>query len=146
VSLWLTWWSCHPQTVLLNYRLSTSPHSVFWHNSQNKQWWSTQTALKSWMMFCVILLCCQLLRSHTLHMSMMVNWWDDTERGKPKYSQKNLCRHHFVRHKSHIDWLGIEAVPLWWQARDCVNHSMAKQLVFIMKTKCVFCAVYTHYM
>jgi hypothetical protein len=38
----------------------------------------------------------------------MEHWWDDTERGKPKYWEINLYQCHFVYHKSHIDWFGIE--------------------------------------
>jgi hypothetical protein len=38
----------------------------------------------------------------------MEQWWSDTDRGKPKYSEKNLSHCHFVPHKSHTDWPGIE--------------------------------------
>jgi hypothetical protein len=30
-------------------------------------------------------------------------WWNDTERGKSKNSEKNLFQCHFVHHKSHMD-------------------------------------------
>jgi hypothetical protein len=36
----------------------------------------------------------------------MEDWWNDTDLGKPKYSEKNLSQCHFVRHKSHMDLLG----------------------------------------
>jgi hypothetical protein len=36
------------------------------------------------------------------------HWWNDTERGKPKYTEKNLSQCHFIHHKFHVDWPGIE--------------------------------------
>ena len=38
----------------------------------------------------------------------MQHWWNDTDRGKLKYWERNLSQCHFVQHKSHMDWLGIE--------------------------------------
>jgi len=35
-------------------------------------------------------------------------WWNDTDRGKAKISEKNLPHCHFVRHKPHMDWPGHE--------------------------------------
>jgi hypothetical protein len=37
--------------------------------------------------------------------------WNETNRGKPKYSGKNLSQCHFVHHKSHKDRRGIESGP-----------------------------------
>ena len=44
----------------------------------------------------------------------MEQWWNDTDRGKLKYWERNLTQCHFVRYKSHIfymDWCGIEPAP-----------------------------------
>jgi hypothetical protein len=30
-------------------------------------------------------------------------WWNDTDRGTPKYLEKNLAESNFVHHKSHMD-------------------------------------------
>jgi hypothetical protein len=38
----------------------------------------------------------------------MEQWWNDTDRGKPKYWERNLFQWHFVHHKSNVDWPGIE--------------------------------------
>jgi hypothetical protein len=35
-----------------------------------------------------------------------------------KYSDKNLSQCHFVHHKSHMDWTGIESGPPRWEAGD----------------------------
>jgi hypothetical protein len=29
--------------------------------------------------------------------------WNDTDRGKPKNSERNLSQYHFFHHKSHMD-------------------------------------------
>jgi hypothetical protein len=41
----------------------------------------------------------------------MEHWWHDTDRGKPKYSEKSLFHCHFVHHKSYKDLPGIEHWP-----------------------------------
>jgi len=40
------------------------------------------------------------------------HWQNDKDRGKPKYSEKNLSKCHFVQCKSQMDWNGIKPGPL----------------------------------
>jgi hypothetical protein len=42
---------------------------------------------------------------------VMEHRWNEIDRGKPKYSDKNMSQYHFVHHKSHTDWPGIEPEP-----------------------------------
>jgi hypothetical protein len=39
----------------------------------------------------------------------MEQWWNETDRGKLKYWEKNLSYCHFVHHKPHMDWPEIES-------------------------------------
>jgi hypothetical protein len=45
----------------------------------------------------------------------MAHQCNETDRGKPKYSGKNLSHCHFFQHKSHVDWRGIEPGPPRWR-------------------------------
>ena len=45
-------------------------------------------------------------------------WWNAVDRGEAKYSEWNLPYYHFVRHKSHMDWHGMESGPPRWKAGD----------------------------
>jgi hypothetical protein len=41
----------------------------------------------------------------------MEHRWKEIDRGKPKYSEKNLSQCHFVHHKSNMDRPGIKPEP-----------------------------------
>jgi hypothetical protein len=44
--------------------------------------------------------------------------WNEIDRGKPKYTGKNLSQCQFVHHKSHMNWPGIETGLPRWEAGD----------------------------
>jgi hypothetical protein len=48
----------------------------------------------------------------------MEHRWNESDRGKPKYSGKTLSQSHFVYNKSHMDWPGIEPEPPRLEAGD----------------------------
>lgn len=41
----------------------------------------------------------------------MQHWWDGSDRGTSKYTEKNPSLCHFVHHKSQIDGPGIKPTP-----------------------------------
>ena len=45
-------------------------------------------------------------------------WWNVTNRGTPKYPDKNLPHFHFLHHNSHRDQPAMEPGPPWWQIVD----------------------------
>ena len=49
-------------------------------------------------------------RKSSMYVKMsMEHWWNDTDRGKPKYSEKNLSQWHLVQHTSHMYEPGMES-------------------------------------
>jgi hypothetical protein len=48
----------------------------------------------------------------------MEDRWNELDRGKPKYSGKNMSQCHFVYYKSHINRPGIEPGSPRWEAGD----------------------------
>jgi hypothetical protein len=44
--------------------------------------------------------------------------WNDTDKGKPKNSEKNPSQYHFVHYKSHMDWPGRESGTPRWDSDD----------------------------
>ena len=55
---------------------------------------------------------------------MVMNFWNDTDRGEPKYWKKNLYHSDIDNHKSHMDWPGIERGP---QQPEAVTASYKQQ-------------------
>jgi hypothetical protein len=41
----------------------------------------------------------------------MKHWWNDSDRGKLRYWERNMSQCHFFHHKCHMDLPGIEARP-----------------------------------
>jgi len=56
----------------------------------------------------------------------MEHWWNDTDRGKLKYLERNLSQCHFVYHKSHMDCLASKPVLRGERsATDRLSHGTA---------------------
>jgi hypothetical protein len=62
--------------------------------------------------------------------------WNDTDRGKPKNSEKKLSQCH---HKSHMDWPGREPGPTSWGAGgNRLSHGTARPVC----SKTLYCLSY----
>lgn len=48
----------------------------------------------------------------------MKHWWNDPDKGKPKYWDKNPSLCQFEHHKYHVDWAGMELDPPARQVGD----------------------------
>ena len=51
----------------------------------------------------------KMIMTTMMMMISMEHWWNDTDRGKPKYWEKTLPHGHSVHHKSHVTRPGMEA-------------------------------------
>jgi hypothetical protein len=49
---------------------------------------------------------------------VMEHRWNGIDRGKPKYSGRNLSQCHFVHHKSQMEWPENEPGSPRWKAGD----------------------------
>jgi hypothetical protein len=59
------------------------------------------------------------------------HWRNDSDRGKPKYWEKNLSQCHSARQKSHMNWPGIETEPVKgdMSATSSQRHGMTRIIV-----------------
>jgi len=61
----------------------------------------------------------------------MGNWWDDDDKTKSKYSERNLFQSHFVHHKSQMEYLVWFGFGLCWvihysslASYECLNNAL----------------------
>jgi hypothetical protein len=60
----------------------------------------------------------------------MKHCWNDTDREKPMYSEKNLSQRHFIHNKSHMDWVGMfSSLPGERPETNCLNHGTALKII-----------------
>jgi hypothetical protein len=77
---------------------------------------------------------------------VMEHRWNEIDRGKPKYSEKNLSQCHFVYHKSHMDWprhrtqasaVGGRQLTSWAMARPYLRCILLKAIWLIKLVQAV---------
>jgi len=56
----------------------------------------------------------------------MEHWWNNTDRGKRKYWEKNLSQCHFVHHAPHMDCPGTKPVAPVVIGRGLTASAMAR--------------------
>jgi len=64
------------------------------------------------MLFNDIINCKDYIASVKNKGTSMDHWWDDNDREKMKYLEKNLFHCYFVQHQSHKHWPWSEPRPL----------------------------------
>jgi len=57
----------------------------------------------------------------------MEHWWNDTDRGKLKYWERNPVHCHFVHHKFNMDW---RWGPLRNHPKCCVAWSLKLKQIY----------------
>jgi len=60
------------------------------------------------------------------------HWWNNDDSDKQKDLDKNQNQWHYVHHKSHMDWNGIEHGPSWQEAE---NNCLSRGTSYL---QCVF--------
>jgi hypothetical protein len=94
------WWRAPQQTLRTHCSHEAYCATVWW------RW--------RWLLFFVLFL-------------VMEHRWNEIERGKRKNLGKNMSQCHFVHHKSHMDWPGIEPGPPRWEAAaNRLSHGTAE--------------------
>jgi hypothetical protein len=62
------------------------------------------------------------------------NWWSEDWQRKPKYSEKMCPKFHFVHHKSHKTWPGLEPRPPRCEASTNLLRCYKRNADFIQKS------------
>jgi hypothetical protein len=70
-----------------------------------------------------------------LKLMNMIHWWSDTDSTKPRYSVRNLPPCHFMLHKSHMRWPGIESGPP--SEKPAVNRLSGEDSFWSFNRPCV---------
>jgi hypothetical protein len=60
------------------------------------------------------------------------HWWNDTDKGKLKYSEQNLSQCHFDHHKSQTKWPGTESVRVHKFLYTYITEEIKMHMVHIL--------------